>query len=174
MQTFLYNTDTNERIGEIRNGYYLVDGVRPNLPSNIVELVIYDIPRPEYNPSIEKLVYTEYVDLSTQQYVKGYVVQNMTQQEIDDYNDSLKPYVPEICTPRQFRLALLDYQIDPDTITQIISNIPDTEERKRVMIIWEYSNSIERNDPLIDQFAQILGVTSQTVDAIFRQAITYE
>lgn len=174
MQTFLYNTDINERISEIRNGYYMVDGVRPNLPSNIIELVIYDIPRPEYNPNIEKLVYTEYVDLSTNQYVKGYIVQNMTQQEIDDYIKSLTPYVPEICTPRQFRLALLDFQIDPDTITQIISNIPDEDEKKRIMIIWEYSNSIERNDPLIDQFAQILGVSSQTVDAIFRQAITYE
>lgn len=43
MKTILFNTDTNQPVnGVIRNGYYLVDGVRPFLPTNIVELEVIE------------------------------------------------------------------------------------------------------------------------------------
>ena len=173
MQTFLYNLDTNKQEGPIRDGYFTVDGQRPTLPSNFVEVEIVYPPQPNYDPSTQKLNYIEYLDLLNQQFVKTYEVVNLTQEELDSLSSSQNPFVPESCTPRQFRLALLDFGIDPDSITTIINSLPDPDEKKRVSIIWEYSNSIERYDPLIMQFAQILSVPTETVDDIFIRAITY-
>jgi len=77
------------------------------------------------------------------------------------------------CTPRQFRLGLLDYGIDPDTITNMISQVPDLDERKRILITWEYAVLIEKNNPLIVNFAQLLGVDQSGIDEIFRLANQY-
>ena len=56
----------------------------------------------------------------------------------------------------------------------MIQQIPDDEERKRVLITWEYAVLIEKNNPLIQQFAQVLGVSPSGVDEIFRLANQYE
>lgn len=173
MQTYLYNLETNQRVGPIREGHFLVDGVRPQLDFPIVEIEIVHIERPNYNQSTQTIDYKEFLDLDNLQFKKGYVVRDLTQEEIDNLNNSQKEYVPESCTPRQFRLALLDFDIDPDFISQFINQISDLNERKRIMIIWEYSNSIERYDPLIEQFAELLNVDTDTVDEIFKRAITY-
>jgi hypothetical protein len=173
MQTFLYNLETSQREGPIRDGYFMVDGQRPSLGYPIVEIEIVYPETPTYDALTQTIDYKEFLDLPNLKFVKGYVVRDLTQQEIDNLNNSQKEYIPESCTPRQFRLALLDFNIDPDFITQFISQIPDLDERKRIMIIWEYSNSIERYDPLIEQFAQLLNVDSDTVDEIFKKSITY-
>jgi hypothetical protein len=173
METFLYNTDTNERVGPIRQGYFTVDGVRPNLEPPIVEIEIIYPETPSYDRSTQTIEYKEFLDLPNLKFVKGYVVRNLTQEEIDANNNQPGAYVPETCTPRQFRLALLDFDIDPDYITNFIEQIQDVEQRKRILIIWEYANSIERYDPLITQFAQMLNVDDQTIDEIFKRAITY-
>lgn len=174
MLTYLYNTETEQRVGPIREGYFTVDGVRPELPYPIVEIEIVSISPPPYDSLTQTIDYREWLDLQKLQYIKGYVVRNLTQQEIDDMNKPTVEYIPESVTPRQFRLALLDYNIDPDYITNFIAQLPDPDEKKRISIIWEYANSIERNDPLIEQFAQLLNVDSDTVDNIFKTAITYE
>jgi hypothetical protein len=46
MKTTLYNIETRQRIGDFRNGYYTVNGVRPDLPYPFVELVVHDTPQP--------------------------------------------------------------------------------------------------------------------------------
>jgi hypothetical protein len=56
----------------------------------------------------------------------------------------------------------------------MINQIPDPEERKRVLITWEYAVLIEKNNPLILNFAQTLGVDQDGIDEIFRLANTYE
>ncbi len=38
MKTILYNTDNQELTHHAKTGYYLVDGVRPTLPNNVIEL----------------------------------------------------------------------------------------------------------------------------------------
>jgi hypothetical protein len=173
MQTFLYNLETSQREGPIRDGYFMVDGQRPSLGYPIVEIEIIYPETPTYDVLTQTIDYKEFLDLPNLKFVKGYVVRDLTQEEIDANNQQPKPYVPETCTPRQFRLALIDFDIDPDYITSFIEQIQDVNERKRILIIWEYANSIERNDPLITQFAQMLNVDEQTIDEIFRRAITY-
>ena len=171
MQNFLYNIETGKREGPIREGHYTVDGIRVNVTHPLVELEIVTRESPPYDNTTQTIDYQEFVDISNLQFVKGYVVRNLTQEEINQNN---QPYpVPQTCTPRQFRLSLLDYGIDPDYITSFIQQMPNQTESKRIMIIWEYANSFERNDPLISQFASLLSVSEEIVDNIFRQAVTY-
>ena len=56
----------------------------------------------------------------------------------------------------------------------MISQLPDINERKRVSITWEYAVLIEKNNPLIINFAQVLGVDQSGIDEIFRLANQYE
>jgi hypothetical protein len=173
METFLYNTQTNERIGPTREGYFLVDGIRPQLDYPVVEIEIVYPETPLYDPSTQTIDYQEYLDIPNLQYVKGYVVRNLTQEEINSINQQPLVYVPDTCTPRQFRLGLLDYGIDPDSITNMILSIEDEVERKRVLITWEYAIIIEKNNPLITQFAQQLNVSQEGIDEIFRLGNLY-
>jgi hypothetical protein len=168
MRTFLYYTDTGVW-GPFRNGPYLVDGKPGELPNNIVEIEYVEGLYPNYDQDTQTVERTENMDLNQNKYFVNYTVRNLTPQEIED----MKPKFTE-CTPRQFRLGMLDYGIDPDNITSMIQQIPDEEERKRVLITWEYAVSIEKNNPLIQQFAQVLGVSSSGVDEIFRLANQYE
>jgi hypothetical protein len=173
MQTFLYDLNINERVGPIREGYFTVDGVRPTLPSHVVEIEVVYPEKPNFNPQTQTIDYLEYLNLSELKFKKGYVVRDLTQQEIDAMNQPQIEPVPETCTPRQFRLSLLEFNIDPDFITSFIEQLSDPIESKKIMIIWEYANSFERNDPLINQFGELLNIDSETIDNIFRKAITY-
>jgi hypothetical protein len=168
MKTFFYYTDTGQR-GPIRNGRYMVDGQPGILPDNILEIEEIESPYPSYDYNLETVERTETLDLNQKKYFIDFVVRNLTQQEIEDR----KPKYDQ-CTPRQFRLGLLDFGIDPDSITSMIQQIPDDEERKRILITWEYAVLIEKNNPLILQFAQILGVSESDVNEIFRLANQYE
>jgi hypothetical protein len=46
MKTTLYNTETNNRVGDFRNDYYMVNGIRPEIPHPHVELVVENTPPP--------------------------------------------------------------------------------------------------------------------------------
>ena len=150
-----------------------MDGQKPTLEYPIVEIEVVYPETPPYDVLTQTIDYKEFLDLPNLKYVKGYIIRSLTQNEIIANNQQQIETVPESCTPRQFRLALLDFNIDPDYITNFIQQIEDLDQRKRILIIWEYSNSIERNDPLIDQFAQLLNVDNLTVDEIFKKAVTY-
>jgi hypothetical protein len=168
MRTFLYYTDTGVW-GPFRNGRYMVDGKPGELPDNVVEIEYVEGNYPNYDFDTQTVERSEGMDLNEKKYFVTYSVRNLTSEEIENR----KPKYGE-CTPRQFRLGLLDFGIDPDSITNMIQQIPDEEERKRVMITWEYAVMIEKNNPLILQFAQILGFSTSDVDEIFRLANQYE
>ena len=46
MKTTFYDIIKKERVGEYRTGYYTVDGKRPTLPPNLVELEVIQDPQP--------------------------------------------------------------------------------------------------------------------------------
>lgn len=164
MKTFFYYTDTGNW-GPFRNGRYMVDGKPGELPNNIVEIEYVEESYPNYDFDTQIVERSEELDLNLKKYFVRYTIRNLTPEEIEDR----KPKFND-CTPRQFRLGLLDYGIDPDNITSMIQQIPDDEERKRVLITWEYAVLVEKNNPLIQQFAQVLGVSPSGVDEIFRLA----
>ena len=168
MKTFFYYADTGNW-GPFRNGRYMVDGKPGELPDNIVEIEYVEEVYPNYDFDTQTVERSEELDLNQKKYFVRYTIINLTPEEIEDR----KPKFND-CTPRQFRLGMLDYGIDPDNITSMIQQIPDDEERKRVLITWEYAVLIEKNNPLIQQFAQVLGVSPSGVDEIFRLANQYE
>lgn len=170
METFLYNTITQKREGPIRQGRYLIDGQPGPLPDGWVELTILNQQTPLYNELTETLESDEYADIPNKLWVKGYIVRSLTEQEISD--QKTKP--PSSCTPRQFRLALINSDIDIDTIESMLNDIQDPIERKIALIEWEYSIEIKREHPLISTFASQLNISEEQLDSIFILANTFE
>lgn len=74
-------------------------------------------------------------------------------------------------TPRQMRIALVMSGISLDTIESVINSLP--EPTKTVTrVTWEYSVEFQRNNPLLNTMAPILGLTKEQVDNIFTLAST--
>jgi len=170
MKTFLYDTITQKRQGEIREGRYMVDGQPGVLPPNWVELVIEDVNPPSYDESTQTLEFREYADIPRLKWIRERYIRNLTPEEIQDR----LPKPPNRCTPRQFRLALIDSGYDINQIQLMLENIPDETERKKALVEWEYSIEILREHPLISTFAVQLGLSEDDLDNLFFLTETYE
>ncbi len=83
MTTILYNKETEELEGDFREGWYKVDGVRPQLPDNIVELEVEYENMPSYDQTTQRVENAWTVDLVNNKYIREWVVIDLTQQEID-------------------------------------------------------------------------------------------
>lgn len=170
MKTFLYNIETQKREGPIRNGRYLIDGNPGPLPEFLVELEIVTYPDLAYDQQTQTLVRREYADLDNKLWIKDTYVRDLTEEEIE----ARKPKPPNECTPRQFRLAMLQTGLNPDMIDIMIDGIQDEMERKVARIEWEYSIAIKRTHPLISTFASELGLTTKDINDLFILANTFE
>lgn len=71
------------------------------------------------------------------------------------------PVVPEVITPRQTRLLLLQQNLLA-SVESLISQQDDATK-----IAWEYASEFRRTDPLLTSLAQQLGLTSQQLDDFF-------
>jgi hypothetical protein len=167
MRTRLYNTETGE-LGRIRQGVYLVDGKPGILPPYMVELEVVVIEAPAYNDDTQIVERRDYVDLPTLRFVYEYYVRDLTEQEILDRIPE-----PDRCTPRQFRLALIESSIDIEGINSMIASIENETERKKAQIEWEYATEIYRYHPLIINFGQLLNLSESQIDSIFHLAKTF-
>lgn len=78
--------------------------------------------------------------------------------------------VPESVTARQIRLWLVTHGVSLDAVAAVIQAIPDAATRATVQIEWEYAPYIERGHPMLLPLAAALGMTSEQVDAAFREA----
>lgn len=170
MKTFLYDTVTQKRQGEIREGRYLVDGNPGVLPQGWVELVIEHLPVPSHDDATQTLEFREYADIPSLKWIQELYVRNLTPQEIADR----QPKPPTSCTPRQFRLALIDSGYDLNQIQVMIENIPNEIDRKKALVEWEYSIEIDRNHPLISVFATQLGMSEVQLDDLFFLTLNYQ
>lgn len=163
MKTFLYDTVTQKRQGEIREGRYMVDGKPGIIPSTWVELVIENLPTPIYDEQTQTINSREYADIPNLKWIIETYVRNLTPEEILDR----KPKPPGLCTPRQFRLALIDSGHNLDQIQAMLENIPDETQRKKALVEWEYSIEIRRDHPLVSTFAVQLGLSEEDLDNLF-------
>ena len=73
--------------------------------------------------------------------------------------------VPASVTARQARLALLGAGLLDD----VEAMLADPAHRA-TRIEWEYATQVERVSPLVDSIGGALGLTSEQIDALFRQA----
>lgn len=84
-------------------------------------------------------------------------------------NWSVQPYappVPEAVTMRQARQALLSAGLLA-TVEAAFPQLP-----KSAQIDWECASEVRRDNALIGQMAQTLGLNSEQIDGLFRQAQT--
>jgi hypothetical protein len=99
-----------------------------------------------------------------------WIIRNKTEEEI---NMEIEQYRTNLeVTPRQLRLALVDFNIMPSTIAAILGGIQDEISKEKANIEWEYSSLVQRNHALISGVAQVLNLSDEQVDAIFEHAKT--
>lgn len=91
------------------------------------------------------------------------VLEDMTPEELLEYQQSL---IPQTITPRQIRLALIQSGISLSTIDTMIDST-DEPQKSVLKILREYSSSYERDDAMLIQFAQQLGMTDEQLDQLF-------
>jgi predicted component of type VI protein secretion system len=78
--------------------------------------------------------------------------------------------IPQSVTMRQARLALLQQGL-LDQVDTVIDSL-DEPERSAAKIEWEYSQTVERDRPLIQALAPGLGLTEDDLDNLFKLAAT--
>lgn len=71
---------------------------------------------------------------------------------------------PGVVSPRQLRLAMIEAGIDLAAIDHIIAGNRTAE------IEWEYATEINRSHVLLNQLADMMGLTTEQVDAVFAAA----
>lgn len=84
--------------------------------------------------------------------------------------EELRAQMPPL-TPRQFRDALIDHDIMPDSVTAAISQIADVKERAKALNAWEYPTQFVRTEPLIEQIGAIFNLTPEDIDDMWQAAI---
>jgi hypothetical protein len=81
------------------------------------------------------------------------------------HRPSASPVVPQEVTMRQARLALLGAGLLPGVDAAIESL--DEPHRTAARIEWEYAQAVERYSPLTEMLGSALGLTSESIDALF-------
>lgn len=79
--------------------------------------------------------------------------------------EPLPPVIPSVVTMRQARLALLQAGLLPLVETAIASM-----ESPAAQIEWDYSQEVNREQPLVKQLAEALNLTSDQLDNLFLEA----
>ena len=117
----------------------------------------------EYDYSTQTVEYREYADLVNKLWIKETYVRDLTEYEIE----LRKPIPPQHCSPRQFRLALLELNYDIDEINVIIDSIEDINTKNRIKIEWEYATEISRSNTNLHYLQSIMNITDSEMDNIF-------
>lgn len=99
--------------------------------------------------------------------IPGYYTEGAVVNTIVHAPNTPDPYVapptpiPTVLTMRQARLALLNAGL----LTQVNAAVAAGSEQ--VKIEWEFSNEVQRSNPLITELATALGLDSATLDQLF-------
>jgi hypothetical protein len=101
MTTKLYNTEKQQIIHTTYGGYYTVDGKRPQLPPNVVELLVVNTQPPTYNETTQYVNSDWQVDLQTLQYIQSWTIQDKTQYEIAMEDWRHPQYQKRIIAPKE-------------------------------------------------------------------------
>jgi len=169
MKTILYNTYTGDFIHPVIVGKYLVDGVPGPLPDYIIELEIIELSPPVFDKNTQVAFLTTNLDLNNKLYIKSYSIRDLTPQEILDRQETRNA---RQCTPRQFRLALIQLGKDLNQIQIAIDNISDPALKQQTQVEWEYALEIKIDHPGVISIASTLNISEQELQDIFNLAVT--
>lgn len=155
-------------LGEIVTTYDSRFGIPPITSSRLaVDVGVTDqIKNPDYNPLYRSFSVPSLIDSEKRLGVA--ITGTVDQAELD-----LKMLIARsaVVTPRQFKLALLDINITPEDVEQIISGITDEKLRVAAQIEWRDAVEIRRMHPLISQISPMLGGNDQILDELFLRAM---
>lgn len=163
MITTLYNLETNQTVGNFRDGYYIVDGERPNLEYPLTELEVVFTSPPEYDIDTQRL--SNYWKLSDTQYIQMWDIIQLTEDELELLRISK---IPEEISKRQLKIALYtQLNIESSQIDNMIASIEDEIQRKITEIEWKDGAFVKRTHPMVNSFAVQLGISQRQLDDIF-------
>lgn len=86
--------------------------------------------------------------------------------DISAFNTALAKATIHNVTPRQIRLALLQFGINSSMIDAALNSLPEPQ-KSIALIEWNHSSFFERNWPLVDQVAALLGWTESQIDSLW-------
>jgi hypothetical protein len=92
-----------------------------------------------------------------------------TEQEISEAN---APIVPKEVANMNFRLALIHFGIYPSVIDTAFAYMPEGQEKEEYLSLWNFANTMERNNPKLIAMALEFGINSTQLDEIFKYADT--
>lgn len=165
MKTFIYDINNQKRVGVIRDGWCSVGGQPCVMPEGFVELEIFRKEFPTYTEGLQTAEPTEYADIPNKKWYIDWVVRDLTPQEIEDRKPKWN-----YCSPRQFRLALLSINPDPNYVDNLINSIQDESKRIRAKIEWEYAIEIKKDHPFIQELATNLNLNGEQLNQLFGDA----
>jgi hypothetical protein len=146
--------DPRESIPPVESAYRAV---------NVAEM------RPEFNPDFKLFLRSvrapALFDIKNE---LGVSITGTVEQAEADLNKLRAWSIP--VTPRQFKLALLDIDVYPETVEEAIATIEDAKLRTAAQIEWREASVFRRDHPLLAQIAPLLGATDEMLDAIFLNA----
>jgi len=121
---------------------------------------------PAYDPATHKAVKHTTPALVNGTWTLGWDVVALTQGELAANLAAWRQQAT--CTPRQFRLALLDIDL-LDDLEAMVANLP-----RAVRVEWEYSVLLERKNPQWDTLGALMtpAKTPEDIDDVFRLAMT--
>ena len=76
-------------------------------------------------------------------------------------------------TRRQFRLALVTNGYSLADIETLIEQIPDEMQKQIIKIEWQDATTLIRTSPNLLFMANLMGLSTEQVDALWSQALTF-
>jgi len=99
-------------------------------------------------------------------WVYAWKIIDYTQEQLDLMNVK---YVPESVAMWQARDILIEQDM-LDDVELFMQNIPDPVAKKRALSKWEFSNTVRRDDPLVNLVCSAKGWTKAQIDDLFIEA----
>lgn len=167
MKTFIYDISNKRRVGNVREGWCKM-GSRPcDIPEGYVELEIFRMDFPIYDDKTQTADVREYADIPNKKWVTEWTVRELTPQEIEDRKPKW-----DVCTIKQFRLALLSKNPNLNYVDNLINGIGDELERNKLKIEWEYSVEIYKTHNIVQMISSDLNINSDELNEFFGYANT--
>ena len=135
-----------------------------NLDSSDVVVAISEPYEPIYGDHLVKI---DFPDLSIMG--KKYDRANSTEGNPVFVDANIAPTIPTSVTLRQAKRALLAAGL-LDQVQATIDSIQDPVQRDAAQIDWNYSQTMDRDWPLVQLLSSEMGLTSDELDALFLAA----
>lgn len=154
---------TPENMMRVHDGVSFPDTLPLSLLAEYNVFPVTKVAPPEYNRATQRLEETTPIPINGTWHQAWRVV-NKAHTEIAAELEEKRAAVS--CSPRQIRLALLDYGWAQDVEAWVDS------AGERVRIEWLHATEIKRTWPLVLAFAKAKGMTDEQLDDFFDYAVT--